>query len=72
MTLCKSCTYLLRNSNWRKYILTNYSCRFCDVPYNMKELIDFVDKLEIGEKATICGVPFIKVNNNTLVNLSRR
>ena len=70
MTLCNCCTKLLDNANWRKYILSNHSCMFCDVPYHIAEF-SFIDKLEVGKKATICGIPFIKVDNDSLLNLSR-
>mgnify|MGYP003290384007 CR=1 FL=1 len=33
MTLCKSCNKLIDLHSWRKYIMTNHTCNFCDMPH---------------------------------------
>lgn len=70
MTLCNCCEKLLSNHNWRRYIRTNHQCNFCDVPELISEINDLVEVLKVGEKATICGISFIKVDDNILLNLN--
>ena len=38
MSLCKSCNALLDLHSWRKYIMTNHQCNFCDMPMFASEI----------------------------------
>lgn len=69
MTLCNSCEKLLKNSNWRRYIRNNHTCNFCDVPELISEINDLVEVLKVGETASICGIKFLKIDDNILLNL---